>query len=620
LEAFDTPRVAKKMKDAALRLNVRGILFLACVIIAVHSPAALIVSENFNYPGGSTLPGQNGGTGWLGAWIGPNLGGTTAGTDLPFGFTNGLSWTNGAGYIAGIGRAIFDADDGGANHDIGHGDARQWFDPTQPLMPFDSVYGTNIWFSCLVTYDVLSTSGGIVVPFENSLNAFAGIGVTLKGGAGALQVYIRQHGAEMSTNTVNYLQSSGELTNIALVVGRFRLGPPVTNPLIQPGNDRLDVWLNQTREPTNDSALFMSGFSAFRTSPYSQGYLVVRTGGNCQMTVDEIKIGTNFSDVVPATAASTNPKPASPIVSLVGGGPVGLQFNAAAGTTNHYNSISTPATFECSWVGSATPDSPATYSFTVTNPPARGVSNFVAYAWLIASPNGFVSAELSNPNVVRLRLRSDGNGGAEATLGYKVNDPYDTTMYSNAGFLCGITNAPFAGTWTISVTNDTDFTLTAPNGSQSRGVMQSNDTGSFASQVQFFLGVNPNGQQNIGKFMTVSKVSIGITNSNTTNTISSDFTTGAPLDAAIWNILAEDPASIIMMPVSTIYRATWRNAVGAGVGQNTLQFTNSLGGSADWPLVPPGALLGDGTNVVFITKAYTTNAAGYFRVRIPYSP
>src|SRR5207249_11608372 len=127
--------------------------------------------------------------------------------DLPIAETSGLSRSDGAGYSVGAGNAIFDNDDGGSGHSIGHGDALQWFYPSSPFMPFDSVYGTNIWFSCLVTYDVVSTSVGIVVPFENSLNAFAGVGVTLKGGAGALQVYIRQYGVEMSTNTVSYLQS-----------------------------------------------------------------------------------------------------------------------------------------------------------------------------------------------------------------------------------------------------------------------------------------------------------------------------------------------------------------------------------------------------------------------------
>src|SRR2546425_7463578 len=91
------------------------------------SQAALIVYEGFNYPIGSSLPGQNGGTGWMGAWVGPNLGGASTGNDLPFAVTNGLSWTNGAGYVAGGGNAIFDADDGGANHRIGHGDAPPWF-------------------------------------------------------------------------------------------------------------------------------------------------------------------------------------------------------------------------------------------------------------------------------------------------------------------------------------------------------------------------------------------------------------------------------------------------------------------------------------------------------------
>lgn len=602
------------------RLSLLTLAILSLVSTGRTSPIAY---ENFSYPLGSTLPNQNGGTGWMGSWIGPNLGGTTGGSDQAFALTNGLSWTNGPGYVAGLGDSIFDADDGGPNHDIGHGDARQWFDPSNPLLPFDTVYGTNIWFSFLARYDVVSTSGGIVAPFEDSFQAFSGVGVTLKGGSGALQVYIRQHGAEMSTNTVNYLQASGTLTNVALVVGRFRLGPVVPNPLFDPGNDRLDVWLNQTREPTNDSPLFMAGFSALRAAPYSQGYLGVRSGGNCRMTIDELKIGTTFADVVPPSAASANPRPASPFLSLQKSGPAGLQINAAAGTSNHFNQIVSAPAFECSWVGSATPDYPATYSFTITNAPAPGATNFLAYVWLIANPNGFVSAEISNPDVVRLRLQSDGQGAAFATLGYKVNSTNDTSMFSGSGFLCGITNAPFVGTWTLTLTNDTDFTLTAPNGASARGSMQSAaDTNSFASGVQFFLGVNPNGQPNIGRFITVSSIRIGITNANsaTTNTITSDFTTGAPLDSSTWNILADDPASILIVPQESVYRAEWRNAVGAGVGQNSLQITNTLTGSAAWTALPQGALLGDGTNIVFISRQFATNTASFFRVQIPYSP
>jgi hypothetical protein len=193
-------------------------------------------------------------------------------------------------------------------------------------------------------------------------------------------------------------------------------------------------------------------------------------------------------------------------------------------------------------------------------------------------------------------------------------------MFFGSGFLCGITNAPFTGTWTITLTNDTDFMLTAPNGTRAQGSMQSSDTSSFGSQVEFSLGVNPNGAQNVGQFLTVSSVQIAITNSNFTNTIASDFTTGAALDSTTWSILADDPPSIFVMPSDTVYRVAWRNAVGAGVGANSLEYTNTLGGSGNWSAVPPGALLGDGTNVVCVTRNYATNAAGYFRIRIPYSP
>jgi hypothetical protein len=300
-------------------------------------------------------------------------------------------------------------------------------------------------------------------------------------------------------------------------------------------------------------------------------------------------------------------------------GPAGLQLNAGAGTTNHYNEIQTAAGIECSWVGNATPSSPVTYTFNITNGPAPTATNFLAYAWLIANSIGFVAAEVWNSNMVRLALQSDGHGAAIATLGYKTNDTSGTTMFLTTGFLCGITNVPFAGRWTISLTNDTDFTLTAPNGTLAAGSMPADVVGSyFQSNVQFFLGVSPKGSQNIGRFITVSDAGIGITNSGIV--IYSDFTSGQPLDNSQWGILADDPASVFVMPSNSVYRATWRNASGAGIGPNSLLCAHSLGGSSAWSTVPTGILLGDSTNVVLVTDDYTTNATGFFRISVPYSP
>jgi hypothetical protein len=255
--------------------------------------------------------------------------------------------------------------------------------------------------------------------------------------------------------------------------------------------------------------------------------LGTRSFDNGIVTFDEIWTGT-----IVAVAGTPDPTPPSPRLSLVPAGPVGLQFNAGAGTASHHNGITTAPWFEGSWVGAATPDFPATYSFTVTNPPALGATGFLAYAWWIANPISYSTEAYSgvaNSNVVRLWLESDGNGAVTATLGYKANASNDLTNFFGNGFLCGITGAPFAGTWTVSLTNDTDFTLTAPNGAQAQGSMQSGDAAYFTEKVRFYLGVNPNGSQNIGKSMTVSGVSISITKAGDTMTLLGDFTTGAPL-------------------------------------------------------------------------------------------
>jgi hypothetical protein len=120
--------------------------------------------------------------------------------------------------------------------------------------------------------------------------------------------------------------------------------------------------------------------------------------------------------------------------------------------------------------------------------------------------------------------------------------------------------------------------------------------------------------------MTVSSAFISVTNSNPTNSISSDFTIGTALNASQWSILADDPASIITMPSNSVYRAAWRNASGAGVGANALTYTNALAGGSLWHALGTGVLLGDGTNVVFVTSDALSNSSGFFRVSIPYTP
>jgi len=612
-----------------MKVTPLSLLAVATLWLAHASQAAPIVYEGWNYPISSTVSNASGGTGiWTNnAWIGANLGGVGPDTTAPdFVITNGLSWSNSSGgYILATGGAIFDHD--GSPHE----EYRQWFDPSAD---FIAAYGTNIWFSFIATYDAASGSGGAVNPFETQGDTTAGCGVVCTGPAGGgnfiVQIRDSAHGQGwFSGSAANLTGVNG--TN--LVVGRFQLDAN-TIPTLSAGNDRLDVWLNQTTEPTNDSALYATGMRAYRSYPYSSGYLGIRTGGGCQMTIGEIRIGTAFADVVPATAKSANPKPAPPPLTLLPSGPVGLQFNTSEATPTNSNEIVTyystnsgsPQQIDATWVGKT----PAAYSFTVATPPAQGPTNFLAYAWLIPNWNGHIQA-LDNSDALQLALVSDGQGNAKAVLGYYVgsagNVQENLQALFTSGVICTIPSAPFAGTWTLKANTDNSFTIVAPNGAQASGTMLSGNESVFAVGTRFFLGVSPNGGSNVGNpslgnYMTVSALSI--TNAIDGVVVAADWSTGEPLSAQTppkFLVAANFPSCIYVMPSNSVYRATWANASGPGIGVNLLTTTNVLGGVGSWPTaLPSSSVLSDGTNVTFITGDYLTTPAGFFRVSIPYTP
>ncbi len=321
-----------------------------------------------------------------------------------------------------------------------------------------------------------------------------------------------------------------------------------------------------------------------------------------------------------AVSETPNSTPLTPTLSLAASGPAGLQFNASGRTATHFNGINTAPWVEGSWVSATR----AHYSFTITNPPAPGAAGFQAYVWLVANPAAYSTEEFSgpaNPNVVRLVLESDGRGGASATLGYRVNAPNDSSSFSGRGLIARLDRAPFAGTWNIDVSDRTIFTLTAPDGTQAQGSMPLADTSFFAEKVRFYLGVNPNGEQNLGRHMTVSRTSIEISRPADSTSLIGDFTTGNPLRKD-WTLLGANPAGIVMLPLHSSYRIEWSNVCrpepGAGTLEHLVSFLDEFGDPATWMTLPSTPrLLANGMNVVHVTETDTAAETGFFRVRIP---
>ena len=153
-----------------MKLKKLSLFAIGALSLIYTSQATQIAYEGFSYPTGTTLGSQSGGTGWMGAWLGPVYGGAD------FVVPNGLSYANETGgYIAGIGGAIYDHD--GSSHQ----DYRQWFDSTTDIT---ATYGTNIWFSFIATYDTASGSGGGFNVFEAAGDGTTGFGAVVTGPAG----------------------------------------------------------------------------------------------------------------------------------------------------------------------------------------------------------------------------------------------------------------------------------------------------------------------------------------------------------------------------------------------------------------------------------------------------
>lgn len=345
--------------------------------------------------------------------------------------------------------------------------------------------------------------------------------------------------------------------------------------------------------------------------------LATKSFDNSIVTFEEIWTGT-----IVALATTPGEVPPAPRVTLKPAGPAGLQFNTGGGGASHFNGITTAPWVECGWIGAASAETPATFSFTVAAPPAPEAKGFLSYLWLVANPISYSSAAYSgqaNSNVVRLNLEADGSGGVTATLGYRANSPDDDSMFSGAGFICGITNAPFAGEWTLRMNSDTDLILTAPDGAQASGKMAEADAALFREKVRMYLGVNPNGAANLGQSLTLSGARIRVPNSAKT-TLNGVFDNGARLDKN-WTILAADPASLVTIPAESVYRAEWLEACGMGPGLNLLERSDSVAPAPNWiPVETLSRVLANGLNVTFVTAAELPAATGFFRAVVPGAP
>jgi hypothetical protein len=195
------------------------------------------------------------------------------------------------------------------------------------------------------------------------------------------------------------------------------------------------------------------------------------------------------------------------------------------------------------------------------------------------------------------------NHGATATLRYKVNTPNNNSMvygnspftnapgtgYANfgSGSLGSVSNLTALGTWSMTFANNTNITVTAPNGAASTFTIPAADAAVFsdASGFTFMIGSQPNSASAIGQRVVYSEAKI----QGSSTLLDDKFITDSALNTNLWTVLASAPNGVLVVPTNTAYFINWTVP---DIGFS-LQIGTNLAASSFWadsPVAPIGQI------------------------------
>ncbi len=263
-----------------VRWSVARSRCLVSMIVAVIAaganavPAALILHEPFNYSAG-TLNGQNGGTGFSGAWT---ASGTTAADVRSPGLSYGVLQTTG-GMIVGTNSMSM----------------KRAFSSTGL-----TGNGSRLWFSIL--FSATDTTAG-------SATAIPSFFSDLTGPYGQAQGFSVSYNIQSATSlymdariggsvkaSQNIVGTNYYANGVALVLGRITFSDTVNQ-------DRLEVWLNPPLETDPGTPLF-NVLGQWTDPGANNGFFMNKYDPPDRM-IDEIRLGTTLVDVTPTPEPST---------------------------------------------------------------------------------------------------------------------------------------------------------------------------------------------------------------------------------------------------------------------------------------------------------------------------
>lgn len=320
----------------------------------------------------------------------------------------------------------------------------------------------------------------------------------------------------------------------------------------------LDGWGTANASPLiTTSTAFSFGFGA-----YMAGLTVI---GTQEIDLANVQIIMNTN--LPAL-----PGPTMTVVPAKPGLRVFAQNNQATYNQEGFGTVYP----DQSWIGVATPDNPVSYSITIGD--FDTVNNYSLYVQFIQNGNPGDPYGVYNGQNAFVWTITHQDAGFTTSIDWKTNAPASGENH-NALPLTTTTSTNGRGTWTLTFTNDTDGTMTAPDGTSASFTLPSDPIWqvAFYNPLTIDFGTAPNNPGGYGQWITIDKIAI----SNVLDgTQYDDFTKDDTFDTALWNPgFSVDAGSVIQVSTNTPYWVNW-TVPDTGFGLATKASLNS--GTNEW--------------------------------------
>lgn len=252
----------------------------------------------------------------------------------------------------------------------------------------------------------------------------------------------------------------------------------------------------------------------------------------------------------------TAPPQPPPSLSLEKAVP-GLALIAASGGQWDRQNIRTIGS-SYSWIGR-----PGPVSYSVDVAKHASVDGFRLHMYLvpgISNPNR-ADSDWHETNILMVAIYSNPDG-ATAQINAKYNSPDSngqlfTPVASGGGDMGGIGANSSVGTWTLTLSQDTNLVVTVPGGSSMTNTIPAAfiDVWRTLPELQFAVGVMPGNANYVGQKAVVNSVRVtGAAGPD----INANFLT-APIDTTnTWTIVAASPTyGVQQVPTDAVYWVNW---------------------------------------------------------------